>query len=618
MCGIVGYSQNHPQAIQEMLQSIRHRGPDDLGIYCDEGFSLGHTRLSILDLSHAGHQPMEFEHLVIVFNGEVYNFRAIQKELLGLGYTFFSDSDTEVVLKAMHCWGEKAVDKFIGMFAFALWDKRKEELLLYRDRVGVKPLYYYFEGGELLFASELRAITAIKPNLALSQAGLYEYFQFGYISSNLSIHQAIHKLPAGHYLRFKAGNIEVKPYWSIHAFLEMPPFEKSEEELVDELEELLVDAFKLRMVADVPVGVFLSGGIDSSLVAAILQKHHGHIHTFTIGFENPRYNEALYAKGVAEHLGTEHTERILSAEEAREILYRFPEVYDEPFGDSSGIPTLLVSKVAKESGVKVVLSADGGDEIFCGYERYPIAHSLSRKILSLPYPLRAFAGRAMESFGAKRAGYLFKVRNLEHKFNQLSEMLRAKDLEEFYELLVHNSKNYEIKELLGETFPPKSQAFKIGERIHPMQGMMSWDYERYMVDDILVKVDRATMFHSIEGREPLLDHRIAEFAARLPFNMKFREGKTKYILRKVLERYLPKEMIERPKMGFGIPMFEWFSQDLRSLFETHFTPERLKSSGVLNPSYVLRELGKLQKGEPVNVNKLWLILVFLMWQEKAR
>lgn len=614
MCGIVGLSGNRVEEVKNMLGALHHRGPDDNGIYSDEGITLGHVRLSILDLSSAGHQPMEYENLVIVFNGEVYNFREIRVELERRGYVFRSDSDTEVVLKAFHCFGEVAVERFIGMFAIALWDKSAHELRLYRDRVGVKPLYYYFKNGELIFASEVRSIAKCVDNLEICDAAKYEFFQFGYISSNLSIYNLVHKLPAGNFLIFRDGMIKVESYWSVHKFLEMPTFEASEEELIDRCEELLIDAFKLRMVADVPVGVFLSGGIDSSLVAAILQRYHGNIRTFTIGFENPHYNEATYAKAVANYLGVEHTEQIFTPDSVRGILSDFVRAYDEPFGDSSALPTLLVSYLAKENGIKVVLSADGGDEIFCGYERYKIAYNLSRKIMPLPRFFKACINTLMQRIGVKNIAKFVKVRNLEHKFNQLSEMLKAQNLEEFYELIIHNSKNYEILELLGKSFPPKTHAFALGERIHPMQGMMSLDYERYMVDDILVKVDRATMFHSIEGREPLLDHRIAEFAARLPFDMKYHNGKSKYILRKVLERYIPHEMIDRPKMGFGIPMFEWFSSDLRMLFDGHFNEEKLKSAG-LNSSYVLREFERLKNGDPININKLWLILVFMMWLE---
>jgi len=615
MCGIVGFSGQQEGQLQAMLKALAHRGPDDAGEYIDNQWSLGHARLSILDLSSAGHQPMVFEHLVIVFNGEVYNFRAIRGELEAKGYHFFSHTDTEVILKAYHCWGIDAVHKFLGMFAFAILDTNTQEITIVRDRVGVKPLYYYHQGESFAFASELRGLMATNLPLELSKQALYEFFLFGYISSGLSIFENVHKLLPGHYLRYKAGKLTTTSYWSIIPSLEAPRFTQSESALTDQLEELLVDAFTLRMVADVPVGVFLSGGIDSSLVSAILQKHHGDIHTFTIGFGEEKYNEAGFAKEVAKTLGTHHTERFLESHEAAAILHKFCDVYDEPFGDSSGIPTVLVSQVAKECGIKVVLSADGGDEIFCGYERYWIAQNLSKKILKTPRFVRKGIASLMKTIGVGAASTILPLKNMEHKFERIVAMLGAENAQEMYELILHNASQSEMKALLGQVYETHEKSFAIGATIAPMQGMMSWDYHRYMVDDILVKVDRATMVNSIEGREPLLDHRIAEFAARLPFDLKYRDGKSKYILRKILERYVPKELFERPKMGFGIPMFEWFSNDLRMLFESHFTQERL-SSAPFNGRFILDQMERLKSGKPLNINKLWFALVFEMWRER--
>lgn len=617
MCGIVGFNNKDTKKLEMMLQSIHHRGPDDSGKYENDNFSLGHVRLSILDLSPLGSQPMTYKHLVMVFNGEVYNFKEIKKELIEFGYEFNSHSDSEVVLKAYHKWGIKAVDKFIGMFAIAFYDTVEQTVTLIRDRVGVKPLYYYHDSDDFIFASELKPIMKYKDDLKISKDALYEFFQFGYISSNLSIFKNCFKLPAGHYAVFdiQTNKFDIKEYWSIIPFFNMQKFEKSEEDLVDELENLLIDAFKYRMVSDVPVGVFLSGGIDSSVVAAILQKHYGNIHTFTIGFKEAKYNEATYAKQVAEHLGTTHTEKFLDSTQAKEILDRFVDIYDEPFGDSSGIPTTLVSQVASDAGIKVVLSADGGDEIFCGYERYWYSYAIGKKIFKLPKVLRKSIAFIMDTIGVQNASKLFKIKNFEHKYNQLSEMLKDDSWKDMYEKLIHNSKNYEIEELLRIVKKVDEKSFDVGEKEHPMQGMMLWDYHRYMVDDILTKVDRATMSVSIEGREPLLDHRIAEFMARVPFELKYKNGDSKYLLRKVLERYIPKEMIDRPKMGFGIPMFEWFGGDLRNLFETYFKEENLNHN-LLNVSYIQKEYQKLKDNKQMNINKLWLILVFQMWYRK--
>lgn len=618
MCAIVGFNSNNSNQLNLMLQTMNHRGPDDQGIFESSIFSLGHARLSILDLSTHGHQPMVYENLVMVYNGEVYNFEEIKKELLTLGYSFDSHSDSEVIIKAYHQWGVKAVDKFIGMFAIAFYDQNKKTLTLIRDRVGVKPLYYYYDGKDFVFASELKPIMEYKKDLVISKSALYEFFQFGYISSNLSIFEDCYKLPAGYYGVFDIENYSwrMQQYWSINPFFKLPKFDKSEEELVDALEELLIDAFKYRMVSDVPVGVFLSGGIDSSVVASILQKHYGNIHTFTIGFHEEKYNEATYAKEVANFIGTTHTEKFLDASKAKEILEKFVDIYDEPFGDSSGIPTTLVAQVAKDAGIKVVLSADGGDEIFCGYERYWLSYEIGKKIFKIPYSMRKIIAKVMQVVGAQKASKLFRINNFEHKFNQLSQMLQDREWKDFYEKMIHNSKNYEIEQLLGVVNSIDEASFTLGERESPMQGMMLWDYHRYMVDDILTKVDRATMSVSIEGREPLLDHRIAEFMAQVPFEYKYKDGQSKYLLRKVLERYIPKEMIERPKMGFGIPVFEWFGGELKNLFALNFQKDRLKAHNLLNSEYVQKEYQKLLDDKIVNINKLWFILVFQMWYKK--
>jgi asparagine synthase (glutamine-hydrolysing) len=614
MCGLVGFKGRDREKLGLMLESIQHRGPDDQGVYESESFSLGHVRLSILDLSSQAHQPMSYENLVMVYNGEVYNFKEIREELKSLGYSFDSNSDSEVVLKAYHKWGVEAIDKFIGMFALAIYDKAQETLTLIRDRVGVKPLYYYFNEKEFAFASELKALFQYKKNYSIKKEALYEFFTFGYISSNLSIFENCFKLPQAHYAIFdiKSHKITLKEYWSIVPFFKKPKFQKSEEELINELEELLISAFKYRMVSDVPVGVFLSGGIDSSIVAAILKKHHGEIHTFTIGFKEAKYNEASYAKQVAQYLGTNHTEKFLESSEAEEILNHFVDIYDEPFGDSSGIPTTLVSQLAKDSGVKVVLSADGGDEIFCGYSRYWISYNIGKKILSLPEFLRRSIAFLMVAIGVDNASKVFKLKNFDHKYNQLIEALRSEGWQTLYKTIIQSSKNYDLKQLLNFKEEINEPSFLVGEKEHPMQGMMLWDYYRYLPDDILLKVDRATMSVSIEGREPLLDHRIAEFMAQVPFELKYKDGTSKYLLRKVLERYLPKELIDRPKMGFGIPLFEWFSGPLRKKFEHYF----LQEDELINMDYARELLQRLKDGKPVNINLLWFILVYLMWKEK--
>ena len=612
MCGIVGFNNKNTYKLENMLNTIFHRGPDDSGIYESNSMSLGHRRLSVLDLSAHGHQPMLHENIAMVFNGEVYNYKEIQQELVLDGYTFKSDSDSEVILKAFHKWGLEAVERFIGMFSIALYDTQKEFLYLIRDRVGVKPLYYSLTTKDFVFASEMKPILEYYEKPEVNKEALFEYFQYGYISSNLSIIEDCYKVPAGHYLTYdiKQHKIDISRYWNIEDFFKKPKFEKTEKELIDELEEILIDAFKYRMVSDVPVGVFLSGGIDSSIVAAILQKHHGNIHTFTIGFKEAKYNEAVYAKEIANYLGTTHTEEYLDSAQAKEILKEYVEIYDEPFGDSSGIPTTLVSQLAKKSGVKVVLSADGGDEIFCGYSRYWKTWNRGKNIFKIPYVLR----QIIVTFIAQISN-LFQL-PLSHKYKQIISMFQCKTWQCIYENMIQFSKKDELTKVLGIEHSIMESSFKTGESVHPMQGMMLWDYHRYMVDDILTKVDRATMSVSIEGREPLLDHRIAEFMAQVPFEYKYKDGTSKYLLKKVLERYIPNELIDRPKMGFAIPLFEWFKNDLFDLFETHLTKEKIKEHGLYEYGFISKPLQDLKNSKRLSVGTPWLALVFEMWYKK--
>ncbi len=619
MCGIVGFNHKNRAKLERMLNSIIHRGPDDAGMYENDSFSMGHTRLSILDLTQHGHQPMKYQHLVMVYNGEVYNYKEIRDELISEGYSFISDSDSEVILKAFHKWGVSSVDKFIGMFAIVFYDTNENLVYLIRDRIGVKPLYYSMGQEKFVFASELRPIMEFYEKLKINKAALYEYFQYGYISSNLSILEDCHKVPPGHCLIYdlKKNKIsKVIQYWNIDDFFKKPKFKKSEEELIDELEALLIDAFKYRMVSDVPVGVFLSGGIDSSVVAAILQKHHGNIHTFTIGFKEAKYNEAPYAKEIAEYLGTKHTEKYLDSEEAGKILNEFVNIYDEPFGDSSGIPTTLVSRVAKENGVKVVLSADGGDEIFCGYSRYWKAQYIGDRVFKIPAPIRHLVANVLSLIPLKRFSRIMPFSNFSHRVDQIKAMFFCNTWQCIYENMTQFSKNTTLENVLGIKHHISTDSFSIGEKEHPMQGMMLWDYHRYMVDDILTKVDRATMSVSIEGREPLLDHRIAEFMAQVPFQYKYKDGTSKYLLRKVLERYLPLSLIDRPKMGFGIPLFEWFSSDLFGLFDTYLTKERIEDHQLYKYSLVEKDLNEMHANNIVSINAPWFALVFELWYEK--
>jgi len=603
MCGIVGFNFKNENLLEKMKNSIRHRGPDDNGSYFDKNVSLGHVRLSILDLSPLGHQPMSFEGLTLVYNGEIYNFEEIKDELIKYGYSFSSNSDSEVVLKAYHKWGDKVVDKFRGMFAFVIYDKKS--IKIFRDRVGVKPLYYYFDGDNFIFSSEVRAIREFK-KLDIDKVSLSYFFEYGYIPRDKAIFKGVNKLLAGHYLEFdiEKKSLKIEKYWDIKDYFNISY--KSEEEIIDELESVLIEGIKYRMKSDAPVGVFLSGGVDSSLVASILQKHYGNIHTFTIGFKEEKYNEAHFAKEVANYIGSNHTEKFLDMYQAKEILKSFVDIYDEPFGDSSGIPTFLVSKIAKENGVKVVLSADGGDELFCGYERYWLTHNLGKKFKNLP----------LKPFWLKLLNLSYNqllhipIKNMDHKLGFLQNLLKTSSWNEIYETILKQYRD-DIKYLDLDNLNNQNSYFKFGEKFNPMQGMMLWDFYNYLPDDILVKVDRATMANSIEGREPLLDNKIIEYAATIPFEYKYKNNESKYILKKVLERYLPKEMIYRKKMGFGIPMFEWFRSDLIKLFEEYFYDD-----DIIDMQYPRKLLQDFKAGKYVNINKLWFVLVYKMWKEK--
>ena len=607
MCGIAGFVDpaRDLATLRRMTDPVVRRGPDDEGYFLEDGVGLGHRRLSIIDLSSGGHQPMEVDDLVITFNGEIYNYREVRAELEQLGDGFKSSSDTEVILKAFRRWGPECVTRFIGIFAMAIYDRRERALYLFRDRAGVKPLYYYCRDGRLAFGSELKCL---KPYLApaerseISAAALSEFFAFGYISSNLSIVEHVRKVPPAHYLKFKAGRLETHRYWDVHYASDPAWEERSEEDLLDELEALADSAFNYRMVADVPVGVFLSSGIDSSLVTAILSRNHGKLHTFTIGFDVPGFNEAADARKIAHHLGTEHTEAMLDVQEAAAIIQRLPEIYDEPFADVSSAPTTFVSSVAKAAGMKVVLSGDGGDELFGGYTRY--TEFLDRWRQSRSW---GSAGRtaARAAFGAAAA---LGGTQSASRYGRFADLLRHNDFVAFYQNMMCNSSTRALRELVPSFQEPAARVAS-GD---PLALMSEWDFKRYMPDDILVKVDRATMFNSIEGREPFLDQRLIDFGARLPGKFKVRGGETKYLLKKLLGRYLPEHLYRLPKRGFGVPISTWLERFYRQQII------EILGSGELpyyDRRHVLPMVERYRAGKPVNYPVLWQLFTFQRWHD---
>jgi asparagine synthase (glutamine-hydrolysing) len=610
MCGITGFidGSRDQGVLQAMTQAISRRGPDDCGYFLEEGVGLGHRRLSIIDLSDCGHQPMEFGTLVTVFNGEIYNYREVQAELAQLGYTFVSSSDTEVVLKAFHRWGPECVNRFIGMFAMAIYDRAERSLYLIRDRVGVKPLYWYEKAGRLAFGSELRCF---KPYLSaderarISTPAVSQFMALGYISDDLSILADVKKVPQGHYIKYANGQATVHRYWDV-SFEENPGWAgRDEEDLLDELETLVISAFRYRMVADVPVGVFLSSGVDSSLVAAVLARHHGQLSTFTIGFEESGYDESPDARNIANHLGTRHSDAKLRPDKAFEILEHLYDVYDEPHGDSSAIPTTFVSQIAREGGAKVVLSADGGDELFGGYTRY---QEFPRRWAQIQKGGTVGRRGAQAAFGLLAA---VSPSAYAEKMGRFADILSRGNYSDFMQTIQRHLSVKDFNRLLPG-FEDRLTAPAGGNR-DILSLMSEWDLKHYLPDDILVKVDRATMYHSIEGREPFLDHRLIEFAAQLPNRFKVRGGETKYLLKRLLGRYLPERLYRLPKRGFGAPWATW----TRDSFKQHFL--RVLDEGVAEPfdrREVERLLERYRRGEDVNYTIIWYLFSYHAWRRQ--
>ncbi len=612
-----------------MRDTLSRGGPDNAGLFVDgkAGLAMGHRRLSIIDLSEAGNQPMTTGRHTICYNGETYNFRELRSELENLGHTFESTSDTEVVLKAFCQWGAECVRRLNGMFAFAIWDASEKVLHLYRDRIGIKPLYYYCHNGVFAFASELKALHAgLDGRLEIDPTALGEFLHYGYIGAPRSIFLHVRKLEPGHRLTVSPDlAIRDHCYWSCTDF--SPPAETSHDEnpLIDHLEEIMTDAFSRRLIADVPVGVFLSGGIDSSLVTAILAKNtNAPIRTFTIGFAEKNYDESAWARRIAEHLCTEHIEEIVTPEHAKEILPLWPDIYDEPFGDISGIPTTIVSRITRRH-VKVSLSADGGDELFCGYHRYWVMNTLERFTRHLPSFLPRAAGKMLGLLGSDRAASLTRaypklrlpaIKDRMRKFEAVLSYWNG-SARGAYPYAVGYWLPHEVARLTGGYENPRPPLGN--SRMDLLDAMMTWDLKHYLPEDILTKVDRATMYNSLEGRDPFLDHRIVEFSRSLPLDMKYRNGETKYILKQLLKRYLPENLFLRPKQGFAVPIYSWLHDDLMEMVNMHLDHDALCAQTYLDPAPIMDTVSEFrQKRGSVAVDRIWLLLVFMMWRQRYR
>jgi len=635
MCGIAGYrvveadSEPWVQGLPRAVDTLRHRGPDDEGLWfgADNRVGLGHRRLSILDLSPLGHQPMVSRcgAWVMVFNGEIYNFKEIRAQLEPLGHSFSGTGDSEVILAAFTQWGPEAVTRFVGMFAIALWHKPTQQLHLIRDRLGVKPLFYRWDGRVLCFGSELRALRAFSDwPVEIDPDALNDYLRYNYINDPRAIYRQVFKLPPAHRLVLdRSGQVEVHRYWNALDHVGRRQG-RGEAELADELEALMIDAFKYRMVSDVPVGVFLSGGVDSSVVAAILQKHGGQqIKTFTIGFDDPKYDESGYAGEVARHLGTDHHARILNVADAKHLLPRWGDLYDEPFGDESGIPTLMVSQVAAEQ-VKVVLSADGGDELFSGYDGYGAMLSQWGRIKDIPQPVRSLTAAAVNGLGAARLDAFLAARHATalgrlagpacSKLARFGARVGSHGIGELFDTALAHFGRDELAQLTGR--PAVTRSFADEYPGVAGEQLCLWDLHNYMPGDILTKVDRATMAASIEGREPLIDHRLVEFAVSLPFDMRRGALGTKHLLKKVLYRYVPRSMIERPKRGFAVPVKQWLAGDLRSFVDDHLAPDHIARQGLFDAAMVGQYVKRLHAGDASVRQRVWLLVAFQMWYQR--
>lgn len=619
MCGIAGFlafGENRPgeELLRAMGNAMAHRGPDASGIHLSHGgrAGLSHRRLSILDLTETGAQPMASAggSMILCYNGEVYNFREIREELESKGHRFRGGSDTEVILAACREWGvREAVSRCIGMFAFALWDERAGRMHLVRDRLGIKPLFLARAPGLVLFASELKALMAC-PSFSreVDRAALQYYLEFQYVPAPHSIFRGARKVLPGRIVTIAADGTESEEvYWDLFDHWrkgEDPP--RPEGECLEELSALLASSVRYRMVSDVPLGAFLSGGIDSSMTVALMrQAATGPVRTFSIGFREAGYDESGHAREVARHLGTDHHEKICTPREALTLVRKIPDAYDEPFADSSAIPTMLVSEFTRRH-VTVSLSGDGGDELFCGYPRYDWVRQGS-VVQGIP----GFLRRPLASLLAR-----IPV----HKIQRGAESILHDDPAEMYFHTVGIFERRRIGEIVPRVADDSGLSY-FGTFRDPRAGgiverAMATDIRTYLVDDILAKVDRASMAYSLEARVPLLDHRVVEFAARLPTSLKVRDGISKYLLRQALYRHVPKVLIDRPKMGFGIPVNRWLRNELRPLLDEYLNGERVRREGFLRPEGVARVVREHLSGRRDHQYRLWALLIFAMWRER--
>ncbi len=610
-----------------MTSVLAHRGPDGEGLdlvnHQHARIGFGHRRLAILDLSSDSNQPMRYKDYLLCFNGEIYNFREIRKELESLGHAFQTSGDTEMILHAYEQWGEKALDKFIGMFALIILDERNKEIFAARDRAGVKPFFYYWKDGLFLFASELKSFhehSGFEKRLNPHAVGAF--LQYGNVPNPHCIFEYCAKLSPGYYLKISLENEEIEShqYWNVYDAYNKPKLELSYAEAMTQTESIMQSAFDYRMVSDVPVGVFLSGGFDSTSVAALLQKKRSEkLKTFTIGVPDIGLNEAPYAKDIAHHLGTDHTEIHCTEKEALELIETLPFHYDEPFGDSSAIPTMLVSVAARKQ-VTVALSADAGDEIFAGYNRYDYMARYGRKLNRMPGFVRKSIAGIMNVIPSQSLPVLKNKYNFHNRYEKLKVVLKDPSNQNIMLSLSQQWTDTQMKKIMSESMNQLGTGYLSNElsadTYSPLAYMMAIDYQTYLLDDILQKVDRATMSVGLEGREPFLDHRIIEYAARLPDAYKYQNGVKKRILRDITYQYVPKSLLDRPKMGFAIPIANWLMNELKPLVDAHLNEESFAKHGLINWSEVEKIKSQFYRGKKEYDSKIWYLLMFQMWYEK--
>ncbi len=613
MCGLTGFILSNTNTVsledfQKMNRSMLLRGPDAEGYYLKNGkIGLASRRLKITDLSDTANMPLSNEDNTIhmVFNGAIYNFQAIRDTLIKEGHVFKTKSDTEIIVHSYEKWGNDYFSKFNGMFAIAIWDENKQKLIISRDRIGIKPLYYYHVSGVFAFASELKPIVNFPLfKKEINRDALYTYISLHNIPAPLSIFSNVYKLEPGKYLEYQNGEMKIVTYWDMKDTYKPITIYKTTEEYVNEIEELLVDSVKQMLICDVPLGAFLSGGIDSSLLVAIMSGFsNAKLKSYTIGFDDKKVNEAVYAKGVADYLGIEHHELYLNQKDIVDILPNVPEYFDEPFGDVSLLPTLLLSKFARKD-ITVTLSGDGADEFFAGYPRFT-------KIGELFNPAKTYQLNTIALFSKLSKNILTG------KYKKIAQVFASKKLEDTYTYMMGHISQDELMKLSMNSY------FSYGSEIakYPQGNMDTESYiyyllaKRYLPETVLNKTDRATMAYSLEARVPFLDHRLVEYAGTIPFKMKTQNGTSKFLLRQLLNKYIPKSLTDRPKKGFDVPL-DWRKKDLNDIAKHYFDFNKIKNEGFFDPKEVKKLLDDHVNGKMNNGIRLWILLNFELCLEK--